>query len=132
MNHGLVFWISGILTNIERMYLLLILITFSITSFLFDKIGDVPNWIRGMVLIFSIYLYEPFFITVFGGTIGHNFLKVNVKRIINPHLKINFFQATLRFFTKFLLGWISFLTITGNKRKRAIHDMISGSIMINK
>lgn len=45
---------------------------------------------------------------------------------------IHFLAALLRFATKTLLGWISLLTITGNKRKRAMHDMISGSVVVFK
>jgi hypothetical protein len=31
---------------------------------------------------------------------------------------------------KTLLGWISFLTITRNTERRAIHDLVSGSVMV--
>jgi uncharacterized RDD family membrane protein YckC len=124
----------NLLTRVKALMIdvIVILIIFSISSIVIDKIGEIPDWIRGLILIFCLYLYEPLFISLFGGTIGHNVLKVNVRKIGSPDKKLNILQASLRFITKYLLGWLSFLTITGNKRKRAIHDMASGSIVLYK
>ena len=36
----------------------------------------------------------------------------------------------IRYPVKLLLGWISFLTINSNPKRRAIHDLASGSVMI--
>jgi len=39
-------------------------------------------------------------------------------------------QAYIRFITKILLGWLSFLTINMNKDRRAIHDLVASTVMI--
>jgi hypothetical protein len=39
-------------------------------------------------------------------------------------------MALIRFLVKGLLGWLSFLTVTGSTRKRAIHDLLGGSIVM--
>jgi uncharacterized RDD family membrane protein YckC len=124
----------NLLTRVKALMIdvIVILVIFSMASIIIGAIGEVPSWIRGLIFIFSLYLYEPILITLFGGTVGHHVLKVNIKKLKNPELKLNIFQASLRFITKYLLGWLSFLTITGNKRRRAIHDMTSGSIVLYK
>ena len=111
---------------------LIILIIFSTASVLMSSVEETPDWVRGLIFIFSIYLYEPIFITLFGGTIGHHLLKVSIRKVSAPNKKVNIFQASFRFLIKYLLGWISFLTITANQEKRAIHDIISGSIVLFK
>lgn len=112
--------------------LLIILLIFSITSVIIGELANTPDWVRGAIFIFSVYLYEPFFISFFGGTIGHKFVGIGVKNIKNPNKKINIIRASMRFITKYLLGWLSFLTITANPKKRAIHDLASKSIVLYK
>ncbi|WP_200975276.1 RDD family protein [Echinicola sp. 20G] len=112
--------------------LIIILIIFSLSSILIDVLGDPPNWVRGMIFIFSIYLYEPMMLTFFGGTLGHLLLGLRIRRMENQHDKLNIFQASGRFLVKYLLSWISFLTVATNSKKRAIHDLASGSIVLYK
>jgi hypothetical protein len=44
--------------------------------------------------------------------------------------RIGIFPSFIRYILKTLLGWISFLTISSNSEKRAIHDIASGSVMV--
>lgn len=111
---------------------IVLLILFSLASVLIDKFEQTPTYVRVFIFVFAFYIYEPLFVALFAGTIGHHVLGVNVKRINDPERKINALQAIVRFITKYLLGWISFLTLIGNKRKRAIHDLSSGSIVLFK
>lgn len=76
------------------------------------------------------YLYDPIFTAFTGSTLGHKIMKLKVRRYREPERKISLGQALLRFIIKGLLGWISFFTVTGNERKRAIHDLASGSILL--
>jgi len=55
-----------------------------------------------------------------------------VRKHSDPGKKINLIQSYLRFIVKFLLGWISFITISFNEEKRAIHDFAGGTIMLDK
>lgn len=82
-------------------------------------------------IIFLSFLgsYEPL-LTTFSCTIGQGAMDIRVRKINNPHKKINLLQAYLRLITKLSLGWISFFSLFFNKNKRAIHDFVSQSIVI--
>ena len=96
-----------------------------------QKYGNPPDWIR-IVLFFAIWsVYEPL-CTSLGFTIGNYFKGIRVRKYSNPEKKINILQAYLRYILKIMFGWISFLTIHFNPEKRAIHDLVSGSVMIRK
>ncbi|WP_339701833.1 RDD family protein [uncultured Marixanthomonas sp.] len=99
-------------------------------SELFSLFESVPDYLRIMVFAFIFILYDPIFISTFGGTIGHLYNNILVKRDTNPSKNILFPHAVLRFIFKFLLGWISLLTTTGNEKRKAIHDYIANSIVI--
>lgn len=89
---------------------------------------DVPNWLRALLLI-ALFLYEPI-ATTFGGTIGNNIKGIRVRKNGDEVQSINFFQALIRYFFKLLLGWLSFITIFSSDKKRAIHDIVSGTVMV--
>lgn len=89
---------------------------------------DVPNWLRALLLI-ALFLYEPI-ATTLGGTIGNNIKGIRVRKNGDEVQSINFFQALIRYFFKLLLGWLSFITIFSSDKKRAIHDIISGTVMV--
>jgi uncharacterized RDD family membrane protein YckC len=104
-----------------------------VTSFaassLLDRFENVPDWVR-IVLFFGLWaLYEPL-MTTFGGTLGNRIKGIRVRQKSHPVLKISFPQAFIRYLIKACLGWLSFITINTNKEKRAIHDFVSGSVMI--
>lgn len=94
-----------------------------------DKMDNPPDWLR-IVLFVSIWLvYEPL-ATTLGATLGNYMKGIRVKQAENSTKRIGFLQALVRYIVKVALGWISFLTITGNPKRRAIHDMAVGSVMI--
>jgi len=98
-------------------------------SSLFEMIGEVPDTIRGVLFVIVFILYEPILITL-GATVGQFFLHIRVRRFNNPEKKVLFHLLLLRLLAKGLLGWLSFITVTFNPNRRAIHDYLSGSIMI--
>jgi uncharacterized RDD family membrane protein YckC len=98
-------------------------------SALFEKIGDVSGFVRGITFVIVIILYEPILVTL-GCTIGQLFMNIRVRDFRNPERKLSFYLVFLRFIIKIILGWLSFLTVTFNINRRAIHDLASGSIMI--
>lgn len=89
---------------------------------------EVDNWVK-MVMFVLILMYEPLF-TTFGATIGQDKMEIRVRKASDESKKINIIQAIIRFVFKYFLGWLSFVTLFTNKKKRAIHDIISGSIVI--
>lgn len=107
-----------------------LLFTLYICGLVYDSISA-PDWLRGASLAFVFFFYEPVMQTM-GGTIGNRIKKINVRKNEDFTKSINFFQALIRFIAKVFLGWISLLTIHGDIRKRAIHDMIAGTVMLNK
>ncbi|MBL0745469.1 RDD family protein [Chryseolinea lacunae] len=72
--------------------------------------------------------YEPV-LTTYSRTLGQKLMRIRVGRNENPLEKISLLNAYARWGTKWLLGWISFVTIHFNPEKRAIHDLASDSVM---
>jgi uncharacterized RDD family membrane protein YckC len=108
----------------------IVILMFALATIL-DKYENPPDWIR-IALFFGLWvIYEPL-CTTLGFTIG-NFVKgIRVREHSNPAKRINFFQALLRYAIKILLGWLSFITIHSNPQRRAMHDLVAGSVMIKK
>ena len=77
----------------------------------------------------SLLMYEPI-CTAFDATIGNHKMNIRVRKVSNESKRINIFQAIIRFFFKFVLGWLSFITIFLSPKSRTLHDIICGSIMI--
>lgn len=106
----------------------LIIACMIIFSDVLSNFKNVPDWLRAVLLIF-LFLYEPVF-TTFGGTIGNNIKGIRVRKNSDKTQSINILQAIIRYFFKLILGWLSFISIFSSSKKRAIHDIISGTVMI--
>jgi len=101
-------------------------------SELFALFEQVPNGVRAIAAIFIFLLYDPLFTSIYGGTIGHSFSGIEVKRQENLSKNISFLAAIARFLCKFFLGWISLLTVSGNEKKQALHDLLVKSVVIEE
>ena len=110
---------------------LILLTVFVLTAQLVDVYENTPIWIRALVFIFMFYIYEPLLIS-YRCTVGQYFMAIRVRSIKNPDKRISLGRAYLRFFLKGILGWLSFITISFNPRKRAIHDFAGASIVVRK
>ncbi|PWS27411.1 RDD family protein [Pedobacter yonginense] len=113
-------------TFIDTLLIILLMVIF---SNLLDRFENVPDWIRIALFISIFFAYEPLLLT-FGCTLGNYVKGIRVRKYSNPTEKINIFQALVRYPFKAVLGWVSFLTIHTNEERRAIHDLVSGSVMI--
>jgi uncharacterized RDD family membrane protein YckC len=110
--------------------LLIVLMMFVIAAVL-ERYSITEDWIR-IVLFISIWcIYEPLCLTL-GYTLGNLIKGIRVRSASNNNRRINFLQALMRYIIKLALGWISFLTIHSNSQRRAIHDLVVGSVMIRK
>ena len=98
-------------------------------SYIFEAIGEIPDYLRVIVFIIVFILYEPILVTL-GSTVGQYFLNIRVRKFKDPGKKVLFPLLLIRLTVKALLGWISFITVTFNINRRAIHDIASGSIVI--
>lgn len=96
---------------------------------LLDNLKNVPDWVRMALFVALFLVYEPVSM-VFGSTFGNYLMGIRVRQTADTSRRINIFQALIRYPFKVLLGWISFLTVTSNPKRRAIHDLVSGTIMI--
>lgn len=113
---------------IDLMFIVVMMFVFA--SWL-EKFENAPGWIR-IALFFGLWaIYEPV-CTSMGATLGNYLKGIRVRQQKSPSKRINIFQAFLRYLFKTSLGWISFLTIHTNKERRAIHDLVAGSVMIRK
>jgi uncharacterized RDD family membrane protein YckC len=108
--------------------ILIIILMFVFASIL-DKYENVPDWVRIVMFAGLFIAYEPLCMTL-GSTLGNYLKGIRVRRNSDSTKRINILQAIIRYPVKVLLGWISFLTIGSNSKRRAIHDLISGSVMI--
>jgi uncharacterized RDD family membrane protein YckC len=104
-------------------------------AWIFDNISqneeEDTGWIKAVVFVSIWCIYEPV-CTTLGATLGNYLMKIRVRQENARGKKINLPQAFVRFIFKFVLGWLSFLTIHFNEERRAIHDMIAGSVMLEK
>jgi uncharacterized RDD family membrane protein YckC len=109
-------------------FIFLMVLLFVLASLL-DKYENAPDWVRIAMFVGLFIVYEPLSMT-FGCTLGNYIKGIRVRKFEDASKKINIFQALIRYPIKFLLGWVSFLTISSNPQRRAIHDLFSGSVMI--
>ncbi len=109
--------------------MILILVLMFAAASVIDKYEHVPDGVRIALFVGLFVLYEPLF-TALGCTLGNYIKGIRVRKNSNTSQKINILQAMIRYPVKFLLGWVSFLTISSNPQRRAIHDLVAGSVMI--
>jgi uncharacterized RDD family membrane protein YckC len=94
-----------------------------------DYCQNAADWVRIVMFVTLFIVYEPLCM-VFGFTLGNYIKGIRVRRCSDTTKRINLFQSIVRYPIKISLGWISFLTINSNPKRRAIHDLASGTVMI--
>jgi uncharacterized RDD family membrane protein YckC len=114
-------------TFIDTLFIVVLMFLF---SSILDRIQTPPEWLHITMFVGIWVLYEPL-CTTLGCTIGNYLKGIRVRRVGDHSKKINFIQALLRYAVKVFLGWLSFLTIHQNTERRAMHDLVAGSVMIN-
>ena len=80
---------------------------------------------------FLLLTYEPL-LTTYSKTVGQRIMKIRVGRMHEPNKRITLLNAYVRWFVKGFLGWLSFITISFNSERRAIHDFASDSVMVQE
>ena len=101
-----------------------------LATFVLSKFDNPPDYARAIAFLFVFVLYDPLFTSFTGGTIGHHFIGIKVRRDKDPDKKIIFPLALIRFIIKAIFGWVSLLTVTGNSQKKALHDIVAGSVVL--
>ena len=117
--------------GIQSTFIDLILIIILMWAFagILEKFQNTPDWVRILLFVGLFLIYEPLGTTL-GCTLGNYLKGIRVRKDTDSTKRINFLQAIIRYPIKVVLGWISFLTINSNPKRRAIHDLLSGSVMI--
>ncbi len=108
---------------------ILVALMYTASDFL-TMFEEVTKPLRWTVFIIVVYLYDPLLTYFFGATLGQSFCKISVRRENNSDKNLPLHRCFLRFFFKATLGWISLLTITGNEKRKALHDFIAKSVVI--
>lgn len=122
----------GVFLRVKAMVIdgIVLLVFMVVASSFFSLFNEVPDVVRVSAFVFIFLLYDPLLTTFWGGTIGHRFAGIRVRKDWNEKSNIQFPQAVLRYIVKALIGWISLLTVGGNKKGKAIHDYVAGSVVI--
>ncbi|MDB2462494.1 RDD family protein [Algibacter sp.] len=108
----------------------ILIIMMYIISQVFDGFETIPNFVKIIAYIVLFILYDPLLTSMNGGTVGHSLLKIGVRKDGDLNNNISFPFAIIRFILKAFLGWISLLTISGNDKKKAIHDGVAKSVVV--
>jgi uncharacterized RDD family membrane protein YckC len=109
--------------------LVYVALIFLITN-IFSTMENVPTAARVGAFVGIFGLYEPLFISLFGGTIGHFANGLRVKRDGDISKNVSFPLAIVRYAVKMVLGIISLFTISSSMKSKAIHDIIGNSVVI--
>jgi uncharacterized RDD family membrane protein YckC len=114
--------------------ILMIILMFA-AAWILDKAGigdkEENGWIKAVIFVSIWGIYEPLSTTL-GATVGNYLMKIRVRQSNANGKRINIFQAFVRVAFKLLLGWLSFITIHFDDQRRAIHDFVAGSVMLEK
>lgn len=107
-------------------------VLFAIMIIVMVLIGESESRQIVMVSLGALFLlaYEPLLSTYYA-TLGQYIIGIRVRNASNPDKRINIFQAYARIVVKWLLGWVSFVTINFNPAHRAIHDFAGKSVVIS-
>jgi len=111
---------------------MLIIIVMLSASVILNNIQNTPDWIRIALFVFLFFIYEPVFMAFTAGTIGNRLMGIQVKQAASEAKRPTLLQAYIRFVFKLFLGWLSFVTMHFNVQRRAIHDLTSKTVMLQK
>lgn len=110
---------------------LMVLVIFLLDA-VFANVSMSSNTPKAIALFLLFFAYDPMTTAFSGGTVGHHVMGITVKREGDEEQNISFPSAIIRFLIKYLLGWISLLTIAFSSRSKAIHDMAVSSVVTYK
>ena len=114
---------------IDTMVIIIVMLS---ASTILSNIQSTPDWIRIALFVFLFFIYEPVFMAFSAGTIGNRLMGIQVKQIADEHKGPTLLQSYIRFMFKFFLGWLSFVTMHFNVQRRAIHDLMGKTVMLQK
>lgn len=88
-----------------------------------------PGILKGTLFVMSFAFLEPGLVSLTGGTIGHHLLGLRIQDRSRGD-NLGPVAAIVRFVFKSTIGFISFAFILVTHRHQAIHDLVSGSVVV--
>lgn len=105
------------------LFILFLSLTFLIAQTELNPYSKVSLFLLPMLML------EPILVSFTGASIGHHLKMLRVENN-QTGKNLNLISAFIRFISKTLLGWFSLLFIFTTKRHQALHDKISGSVVV--
>jgi uncharacterized RDD family membrane protein YckC len=107
---------------------LILVVMFSFAAIVGDN-DSIPGWTKALMFVSFWLLYEPI-CTAYAVTLGNYMMGIRVRNIHDYTRKISLRDAFARVLVKGVLGGWSFFSVHFNPRRRVVHDLAAGSIML--
>ena len=111
-------------TTIDVLVILFLLYLYAKSPLAKTASGATATWPMWLFVV-----YEPL-CNRFGTTVGQLLMGFRV-RTMKEWKRVPLWRGFIRLFTKYILGAISFIKMPVHKQRRALHDIISGTIAID-
>lgn len=111
-------------TVIDVVAILFLLYLFGHSPLYNEHSGASAAW---AMLLFVVY--EPLW-NRYATTLGQLIMRFRV-RTVNGYQRVPLWRGFVRVVTKYVLGLLSFIRMPVQKQRRALHDIISGTIVID-
>lgn len=108
----------------------LIMMLMYTATVIFSRLEIINSIVKMVTFVFIFMLYEPLMVRFLGASLGHLFCDLKVGKDNENHTNLSLPVAIIRFLIKSTLGWLSLLSISGDSKKRAIHDILAKSVVI--
>lgn len=93
--------------------------------------SDLSGFLKLLIIILVWGVYESLMLAKTGRTLGNRLVKTKVADYTVQEQNLTFSKAFIRFLVKVATGLISIITLNFNKEKRAIHDNVGNSIVLD-
>ncbi|HEY0976968.1 MAG TPA: RDD family protein [Flavobacteriales bacterium] len=98
-------------------------------GYLFEHWRSAPDDARMWVFVFIWFGYETLAMA-FGATVGNAVAGIRCRMNTDESRTIGLFRSFIRYSIKLPLGWLAFLTMGKDPKRRALHDLVAGTVMV--
>lgn len=87
--------------------------------------------LKALIILLPVTLFEPILIRLTGGSVGHHYAGI---KVVHKETGENLFipHGVVRFLAKTFFGVFSFVSMLITPQHRAVHDVLSGSVVLFK
>ncbi|HEY3486459.1 MAG TPA: RDD family protein, partial [Gammaproteobacteria bacterium] len=93
--------------------------------------GVESGYLKVGAAAFFILLLEPVAVSLTGGSVGHHFVGMRVRRL-SEDSRLNLAMALVRFLVKTAVGIPAFFVAFLTRRRQGLHDLIARSVVVHK